>query len=209
MLSVQHLAKHYRGVALFSQFQWHIEPGRYWLQGANGSGKSTLLRILAMLEPCEQGTLLWQGQQVNEAWARQHVSISADAIDFPGFLSLRTLCHYWLKQYPDALLEPLLQGFALEAVLDREWQHASVGQRKKLSLALALSRPCPVLLLDEPANGLDVAALAFLGDVVHSHPATVQIMVSHQAQPWLEAATVVQLQSAGVRQCQSYLALAE
>lgn len=209
MLSVQQLAKHYRGVALFSQFQWHIQPGRYWLQGANGSGKSTLLRLLAMLEPCEQGTLFWQGQQVNEAWARQHVSISADAIDFPGFLSLRALCHYWLKQYPDALLEPLLQGFALDAVLDREWQHASVGQRKKLSLALALSRPCPVLLLDEPTNGLDVAALAFLGDVLHSHAAIVQIMVSHQAQPWLVNATVVQLQPAGVGQCQSYVAIAE
>lgn len=208
MLSVQQLAKHYRGVALFSQFHWHIAPGRYWLQGANGCGKSTLLRMLAMLEPCDQGALLWQGHQINEAWARQHVAISADAIDFPGFLSLRALCHYWVKQYPDAQLDPLLQGFALEGALDREWQHASVGQRKKLSLALALARPCPVLLLDEPTNGLDVAALGFLEHTLQSHSATVQIIVSHQRQSWLDSATVVQLQPAGVLLCQSRRAAA-
>lgn len=203
MLTVQQLAKHYRGVALFMQFHWHIEPGRYWLQGANGSGKSTLLRLLAMLESCDQGTLLWHGQPVSEAWARQHVAISADAIEFPGFLSLRTLCQYWVNQYPDARLAPLIAGFALDAALDREWQHASVGQRKKLSLALALSRPCPVLLLDEPTNGLDVAALRFLADTLEKHSASVQIIVSHQSQPWLDTAIALQLQSAGVCRPQS------
>ncbi len=199
MLRIEHLTKGYLGRPIFDDFSAQLALGQYWLHGPNGCGKSTLLRWIARLESAESGHLLWHGEQVTTAMARQYIGISADAIEFPPFLSIEGIIKYWQRSYPDATVARYIQGFALEDVLSQSWQHASVGQRKKLSLVLALSRPVQMLLLDEPFNGLDDAACGFLTESLAEHSAAFTLIVSHQHQPLFAGMQSLRLSSKGLK----------
>lgn len=198
MFQIEHLDKGYPGRPLFIDFSATFAHGRYWLQGPNGCGKSTLLRCMAGLEAANRGRIVWQGEQFTSATMRSQIGISADAIEFPPFLSFDAILQYWQHSYPDANVDSLLAGFALQHVLSQTWQHASVGQCKKLSLLLALSRPVPILLLDEPFNGLDDAACDFLITTLSQHAANLTIVVSHQHHPLFDTMTRLQLSSSGL-----------
>lgn len=198
MLRIEHLTKGYLGRLIFDDFSTQLEPGQYLLHGPNGCGKSTLLRWIARLEPAESGHLLWHGESVTTAMARQLMGISADAIEFPPFLSFDAILKYWQQSYPDAAVASYLTGFNLQDVLSQTWQHASVGQRKKLSLVLALSRPVQMLLLDEPYNGLDDVACGFLTEVLVEHPAVLTVIVSHQHQPLFAGMRSLRLSAQGL-----------
>lgn len=180
MLVIDQLEKGYPPCQLFQHFSAQLPSGRYWLQGPNGVGKSTLLRLIAQLEQRSQGRVCWQGNELTPEFARHIVGISADAIEFPPFLTFAAILRYWQQSYPDADTAPFVAGFSLHNALSQTWQHGSVGQRKKLSLVLALSRPVSILLLDEPYNGLDAPACQFLSNAVAAHGAALCIVVSHQ-----------------------------
>ncbi len=198
MLQIEHMDKGYPERPLFVDFSATFEHGRYWLQGPNGSGKSTLLRCIAGLEAANRGRMLWQGEQLTPAIMRAQIGISADAIEFPPFLSFAAILRYWQHSYVDAHVDALVAGFALQNVQSQTWQHASVGQRKKLSLLLALSRPVPIVLLDEPFNGLDDAACEFLTTILSTHTADLTMVVSHQHHPLFDTMTPLQLSSSGL-----------
>lgn len=137
------------------------------LIGPNGSGKSTLLAAVAGLRPVSSGTACIQGRsisgQAREARERLGYMVAQDRL--PGPLTPRQCLELFARSRGfEAVPEPTWQqaeDFGLLPWMD-EWLAAcSLGTRQKVSVLLALIGSPPLILLDEPINGLDpVSALA-------------------------------------------------
>ena len=130
---------------------------RIGLVGRNGDGKSTLMRILAGLQPPDNGRVTRRGGvQVGVLDQRDELdpahtvkqAVVGDAED-----------HEWAA---DAKIRDVLQGLLVGLDLDRPVQGLSGGQRRRVALARLLAGDHDVLFLDEPTNHLDVEGVAWL-----------------------------------------------
>ncbi len=166
-----------------------------WLEGGNGAGKSTLLRAITGLLPFK-GEITVQGFAAGSLEARQKLLYVPDEPALYEDLTLQEHAEFQARIYsqPEALPRclALLERFSLTSHLLEFPNSHSRGMRQKLSLALALSLDAPVLLLDEPFNGLDVAAQTVLLSILEERvqQGGTVLLSAHQAQllgTWLTA----------------------
>ncbi len=136
--------------------------------GPNGAGKSSLLRIAAGLLPPYAGRVDVQGTR---AWMGE-----AHALD-PELPLLRAL-RFWIGAEAPAALAAV----GLAALDEVPVRLLSTGQRRRAALARVIGSRAAIWLLDEPANGLDDAALAMLAAEVARHRAGggIALVASHQ-----------------------------
>ena len=178
------------GRLLFEGLDFSLRLGeRVGLLAPNGSGKSTLLRLMVGLEKPLQGEVLFQGARV---------------ISDADWLGLRRKVGVVLQQAEDQLFCPTvledvafgplnlglgreaaevaalraLQLLGLEEFASRLTHKLSGGEKKLVALATVLSMQPGVLLLDEPAAGLDDTAEARLVDALQTLPAA-RLVISH------------------------------
>lgn len=146
---------------------WTIEAGSRWLvTGPNGAGKTTLLRLLAGELLPASGTLV-RGDGLRIAFLRQEVDTRLQGTAVEVFAA-RT------KTPPTDARDALLaHGLFHGSEVDRDVRTLSVGQRRRLDLAVALSSPFDLLLLDEPTNHLDPELVEQLEHALADHPAAV------------------------------------
>jgi putative ABC transport system ATP-binding protein len=148
-------------------FDLRLEPGEVVaVQGPSGSGKTSLLRALAALDPIDSGRVTLDGRAAEDwgapAW-RARVRLVPQAV--PGLPGTPRELAAAVSTYRAAPSggDPvaLAAGWGLpEARWDQPWSRLSGGEQQRALLALALCRPCDVLLLDEPTSALDPAAAA-------------------------------------------------
>ena len=134
------------------------------LVGPNGSGKTTTLRLITGLFRPNSGQVLVDGidPTLDPMSARLRIGALTDGLG--NYPRLTTHEHIWyfgqLRGMSAAELEPrtrfLLDLFDMGEIADRRAQGFSLGERMKLALARAMVNDPPNILLDEPANGLDV-----------------------------------------------------
>ncbi|MCA3696813.1 ABC transporter ATP-binding protein [Aquidulcibacter sp.] len=164
MLKLDGLTKTYAGQRGVSAISFELVPGEVvGFIGPNGAGKTTTLRMIAgTLEP-DQGTVqlmghdVWSNRQTAQAlmgYLPEHAPLYDDMtprsyLDF--LLSARGVA---CKQRPD-LLTQAAKRTQIEDVLDRRIEGLSKGYRRRVALAGALAHDPPVLILDEPSDGLD------------------------------------------------------
>lgn len=142
--------------------------------GPNGAGKTTALRILATVFPPTAGTAEVNGHDV----VREALAVRAaigympeNTGDYPLLTGLQNLL-YWAKLQdvePDVARErakALLGEFGLAEAVDQKVKTYSHGMRKRLLIAQALVHDPEILLLDEPAGGLDPQGIHFFREVV-------------------------------------------
>lgn len=159
---------------------WTLRPGERWIvTGPNGSGKTTLMRLLAgELTP---GTgVVERASGLRVSWLRQEVSAPQTGTAIEVFARAVSMFR------EDAAMRLLAFGLLREEELERRVRDLSVGQRRRLDLAIALVAPGDLLLLDEPTNHLDPELVEQLEEAVQSHPGAV-VTVTHDRH-WLRRA---------------------
>lgn len=177
MITVCNLVFEYPGHRALDRVSFEIRAGSITaLVGPNGAGKTTLLRCLAGLVRPIHGEMFINGIDVLEEPHRAHACIGYLS-DFFGLYDDLTVhqCLLFLA-LSHSIAESRLESVVLEAasktgiadLMDRKAGNLSRGQRQRLGIAQALLHDPQVLILDEPASGLDPEARADLSHLVRS-----------------------------------------
>ena len=176
-LEIKELTKFYGSKCVLDEFTFDLTPGIYGLLGPNGAGKSTLLRVLAgELGTGHRGA----SEGLRVSWLRQSVSSVPEGTTVDVFARSTGM-------YPDDA-EPCLGKLGLFSPEDlvRPVSELSVGQRRRLELAAAVTAPGDLLLLDEPTNHLTPDLVEQLETALVDFPGAV-VTVTHDRR-WLENA---------------------
>ena len=168
------LRKRYGSVAALDGLDLAVEEGHVvGLLGPNGAGKTTALRILVGLVRADAGRVTIAGESVDLGWvAGERVgAMVATPVFYPhlsGTENLRVLAAAWgwPRARADARIEAALRLVDLAAVGPRASKGYSTGMRQRLGIALALLADAPILILDEPVNGLDPAGIVEIRDLL-------------------------------------------
>ena len=165
-LEVAGLTKHFGTTVALDDLSFTVRPGVVTgFLGPNGSGKTTTLRcLLGLVEPT-RGSATIDGQRYRDLADPVHtVGASLEASSFhPGRTARAHLQVMALAAgVPTERVDALLHQVGLTDAAGRRVGGFSLGMRQRLALAQALLGDPEVLLLDEPANGLDPAGIAWL-----------------------------------------------
>jgi ABC-2 type transport system ATP-binding protein len=169
-ITVERLTKRYGETLAVDDLSFTVEAGRVTgFLGPNGSGKSTTLRALLGLIRPTSGKALVQGRQFHELKNPvRTVGASLDARDVhpgrTGRSHLRTLAA--AAGIPNSRVDEVLDMTELTPARDRRVKGYSMGMRQRLALAAALLGDPKILMLDEPANGLDPQGMRWLRDIL-------------------------------------------
>ena len=172
MIEVVDLTKRYGKVLAVDQLSFRVEPGTITgFLGPNGAGKSTTLRsVLGLVHPDTGGaTVLGRAYaQLDRPLHRVGAVLEASEVH-PGRSGrnhLRVLAA--AAGIPRSRVEEVLALVELSESAKRRVKGYSLGMRQRLGLATALLGDPEVLVLDEPANGLDPAGVRWLRDLLRS-----------------------------------------
>ena len=172
MIEVSHLSKRYGTVLAVDDLSFRAEPGRVTgFLGPNGAGKTTTLRALVALLHPTSGDARILGRHYEEL--EQPVRTVGAILEANAFHPGRTgRNHLRTIAAADAIderrVDEVLELVNLGAAANRRTKGYSLGMKQRLSLAGALLGDPQVLVLDEPANGLDPQGIRWLRDLLRA-----------------------------------------
>jgi ABC-2 type transport system ATP-binding protein len=175
VVSATGLTKRFGSLVAVDDLSFELQPGTVTgFLGPNGAGKTTTLRMLLGLANPTSGdaTIFGTHYRRLERPARR-VGAVLEATDFhpgrSGRNHLRTLAT--AEGIGEARVDEVLRLVELEAAAKRRVKTYSLGMRQRLGLAAALLGEPELLILDEPANGLDPEGVRWLRDFLHAFAA--------------------------------------
>ncbi len=138
--------------------------------GANGAGKSTLLNVIAGIQPISSGTL-HRTSRFRAAYATQYSEVSGELpITVRATVTMARWAHRgpWrrLTARDRTVVEDCLEQLDIASIADQPLGTLSGGQRQRTLVAQALAQQSDLLLLDEPAAGLDLHAQTLIDDAL-------------------------------------------
>lgn len=166
MIEVRHLRKEYDHTVALENLHLEIPQGEvYGLIGPNGAGKTTLIRVLATLLEPTYGHVRIAGIDLLKEPLKVHPLIGYMSDFFAlyedmlawEYLDHFARCYGVERRRREKLIEEVLQLVSLDVRRDAEIKTLSRGMRQRLCFAKTLLHQPKVLLLDEPASGLDPA----------------------------------------------------
>ncbi|MEJ7635806.1 ABC transporter ATP-binding protein [Aeromicrobium sp.] len=191
------------GKILLENISWTVEEGERWVVlGPNGAGKTTLMQIISATLHPSKGKVRLLGSKLGRVDMFElrtrigHTSTTvADRIPASESVSntivsaAHAVLGRWQEQYDDedhVRANQMMGEMGIAALADRTFGTLSEGERKRVLIARALMPDPELLLLDEPAAGLDLGAREDLMgslEVLSSAPgAPVLVMVSHHVE---------------------------
>ncbi len=169
-ITVERLTKRYGETLAVDDLSFTVQAGVVTgFLGPNGAGKSTTLRALLGLIRPTSGRALVMGRRFHELRNPVHaVGAALDAHDVhpgrSGRAHLRTIAA--AAGLPGSRVDEVLEMVELTPARDRRVKGYSMGMRQRLALAAALLGDPKILMLDEPANGLDPQGMRWLRDIL-------------------------------------------
>ena len=153
------------------------EGERIGIVGRNGGGKSTLLKVLAGIEPPDEGRV------TRANWARLGMLNQVDTAE-PG-ATVRDVVigskktHEWASDSGvREILAGLFGGYNSE-LMDRPFGSLSGGEKRRVGIAQLLIEPLDIILLDEPTNHLDVEGVAWLARHIRKRRDLAVVVITH------------------------------
>src|SRR3954454_20280536 len=174
MIEVEALTKSYRGFVAVDDITFHARPGRVTgFLGPNGAGKSTTMRILVGLTPATSGSATIGGRRFSSLPnPGREVGVLLDASAQHAGRTGReilTIAQRFMG-LPRGRVEEMLDLVSLTPEeASRRVRNYSLGMRQRLGIATALIGEPQVLILDEPANGLDPAGIRWMRGLLRDY----------------------------------------
>ncbi|GAB2861390.1 ABC transporter ATP-binding protein [Nocardioides pacificus] len=171
-LEFDHVTKRYGDTAVVDDLSFTARPGRVTgFLGPNGSGKTTSMKVLLDLAKAQQGHATIGGRRYRDLpdpTRTVGVALEADAFHpgRSGRQHLRVLADS--AGIETRRVDEVLDIVGLEEARERRVGAYSLGMRQRLGLAGALLGDPPVLILDEPGNGLDPQGILQLRDLLRT-----------------------------------------
>ncbi len=171
MISTHALSLRIASRTLVEHLDWTVGAGECWcVIGRNGTGKSTLLRTLAGLRQPDAGSVAIDGRPLAD-WpsaelARKRAYLPQTRSDAFSYRVLETVLaarhpyhgqRYWEGSDDHAIAMAALASMEVAELAQRDVRSLSGGERQRVAIAAMLAQDTPLLLLDEPANALDLA----------------------------------------------------
>jgi len=174
-LEVRNLTKRYGKTVAVEDLSFAVQAGHVTgFLGPNGAGKTTTMRaLLGLLRPSSGEALVEGAPPVTMTDPLRTIGAALEATAFhpgrSGRNHLRTLAA--AADIPTSRVEEVLEMVELEGAADRRVKGYSLGMRQRLALAAALLGEPRILILDEPANGLDPQGMRWLRDLLRDQAA--------------------------------------
>ncbi|MFF0296105.1 ABC transporter ATP-binding protein [Kitasatospora sp. NPDC004615] len=166
MIEVTRLTKRYGRVTAVNDLSFTVRSGHVTgFLGPNGAGKSTTLRMILGLHAPTSGSATVAGRDCRGLRrALRHVGALLDAGDVHGGRTARDQLRFLARSnaIPAGRVDEVLREVGLSAAADRRIGGFSLGMRQRLGIAGALLGDPPVLIFDEPLNGLDPEGVLFV-----------------------------------------------
>jgi ABC-type multidrug transport system ATPase subunit len=159
LLQVDRLSKTYGRVAALTAVSFSVRAGEVLgVIGPNGAGKTTLFECLARLLPVDEAQVRFRGAPIGRRDVSSRVFYLPDAIAPWPAQTVEWALDFALGFFggPPSLRADVIGRLDLGAILGSRIATLSKGQRKRALLGVALLTPHPVLLIDEPFDGLDL-----------------------------------------------------
>ncbi|KPL16052.1 MAG: ABC transporter ATP-binding protein [Bacteroides sp. SM23_62] len=170
ILNIRQISKHYGRIIAVQDLSIEVGAGHvFGILGPNGSGKTTTLAIITGVISPDNGTYHWYGRSASAA-IRKNIGSLIEVPNFYPYLDLvrNLILVARIKNKPIEDIERVLKLTNLWDRRKSRYDTLSLGMKQRLALSAVLLGDPDVLVLDEPANGLDPEGIAEVREIIKS-----------------------------------------